>query len=58
MRTSEECHQHADFCERQAAIAADAQNRTFFLEAANEWRKLAGDRGDLRSQLFMMTKRS
>jgi hypothetical protein len=29
----------------------------FLLDTAEEWRKLARDPGDLRSQLFMRTKR-
>ena len=57
MRTAEECDQHADFCERRAVAATDVWNKTFFLEAAKEWRKLARDHVDLRSQPFMMVKR-
>jgi hypothetical protein len=54
MRTQEECSKHAEFCERQAAAVADAADKTFLIEAAKEWRKLANDRGDLRAQPFMM----
>jgi hypothetical protein len=57
MRTREECSKHAEFCDRQAEATKDAANKMFLLDTAEEWRKLARDPGDLRSQLFMRTKR-
>jgi len=56
MRTPEECFKHAEFCERQATVAKEATNKSFFLDTAEEWRKLANDRGALRAQPFMRAK--
>ena len=53
MRTPEECFKHAEFCERQATEARNSANKAFFIEAAEEWRRLANDRGFLRAQPFM-----
>jgi len=56
MRTPEECFKHAEFCERQVTAARDPANKAFFIESAEEWRRLANDRGALRAQPFMRAK--
>jgi hypothetical protein len=58
MRTEEECLKHAAFCERQVIASREMANKAFFLDAAEEWRKLAKDSGNLRAQPFMMAKRT
>ena len=58
MRTQEECFRHAQFCERQATVAKEATNKTFLLDTAQEWRRLANDRGALRAEPFMRAKRA
>jgi hypothetical protein len=56
MRTQEECFKHAEFCERQATVAKGTANKAFFMDTAQEWRKLANDRGALRAEPFMRAK--
>jgi hypothetical protein len=58
MRTEEECFKHAEFCERRAKTAKDATKKAPLPDSAQHWRKLANDRGALRAQPFMRSKRA